>query len=218
MADLVISCLSQKGGVGKSTLARLIATAYAAHDQRVGIYDFNSAQETSVFWANLRKNNGIEPPVCAEVAQVANRMVTDRRFDVIVADGRPDSPDITLSIALNSSLVVIPTSFTVDDLIPQRRFAFELITKGVDQNRIMFVLNRVIDHEQLTQEAMDYLSDFRVARNALPYRASFVRAHTTGYSIGEAGKMMIGNFDRLSKLTEDLTTEIAAYAMEIENV
>ncbi|MTH61182.1 ParA family protein [Paracoccus litorisediminis] len=218
MADLIISCLSQKGGVGKSTLARLIATAYAAHEQRVCIYDFNGAQQTSVFWAEIRAKAGIEPLVAAELAQVSNRMATDRRYDVIVADGRPDSPDITLSTALNSDLVIIPTSFTVDDLVPQRKFAFELITRGIEQHRIMFVLNRVIDHKQLTQEALEYLSDFRVAKTSLPYRASYVRAHTTGYSIGEVGRMMLGNFDRMTQLTDDLTAEIATYAMETSNV
>lgn len=217
MAELVISCLSQKGGVGKSTLARLIATAYAAADQRVAIYDFNGAQETSRFWVGLRDAAGIKPQIHAEMATQANRMRSDNRFDVIVADGRPDSPDITLSIALNSDLVVIPASFTVDDLVPQRRFAFELMSRGIEQQRIMFVVNRVLDHTELTNDALEYLSDFRVARTALPYRVSFVRAHMSGYSVGEVDRAVLGSTDRLKSAAHDLATEIATYVMEIEN-
>jgi chromosome partitioning protein len=216
MANLIIACLSQKGGVGKSTLARLIATAYATHKQKTAIFDFNGTQETSTFWANRRQQAGIEPHVHAEVASQANRMRTDRRFDVIIADGRPDSPDITLSIARVADLVVIPTSVTVDDLVPQLRFARELVEKGVQKARIVWVINRVSDNSLLIQDAYDFIGDeFRVAETNLPYRDAFIRCHTAGYSIGEVRSAVLGNMGNLAKLGEDLTLEIAKLASDL---
>lgn len=215
MADIIIACLSQKGGVGKSTLARLIATAYAAHDQAVGIMDFNGAQETSTFWARQRQAAGIKPQVHAEVATQANRMRTDKRFDIIVADGRPDSPDVTLSIALTADLVIVPTSVTVDDLVPQLRFARELVAKGVKQNKILFVINRVTENKLLIQDSISFIGDeFKVAATTLPYRDAFIRCHTAGYSVGEVKDAVMGNMNNLSQLTNALATEIATLASE----
>jgi chromosome partitioning protein len=216
MADLIIACLSQKGGVGKSTLARLIATAYAAHDQRVGIMDFNGAQETSTFWSRQRQSAKITPEIHAEVVTQANRMRGDRRFDVIVADGRPDSPEVTLSIAREADLVVVPTSVTVDDLVPQLRFARELVAKGVPRERILFVINRVTENKLLVQDSLDFIGgEFRVAPTTLPYRDAFIRCHTAGYSVGEVKSAVMGNMTNLSATTNALAVEIAgAAAME----
>lgn len=217
MADLIIACLSQKGGVGKSTLARLIATAYAAHDTRVAIYDFNGAQETSTFWSRQRKSNGITPPVHAEEATQANRMRSDRRFELIVADGRPDSPEITLSIAREADFVVVPTSVTMDDLVPQLRFARELVQRGVPKERIMFVVNRVTENKLLINDAKEFIGDeFRIAGVTLPYRDAFIRCHTAGFSVGEVKSAVMGNMNNLSQITEELATEIATQAAGAE--
>ena len=216
MANLVIACLSQKGGVGKSTLARLIATAYASHDQKTAIFDFNGTQETSTFWAGRRLGAGIEPLVHAEVAVQANRMRTDRRFEVIVADGRPDSPEITLAIARQADVVVIPTSVTIDDLVPQIRFARELVEKGVEKKRIIWVINRVTDNQLLIQDAHTFIADeFKVAQTTLPYRDAFIRCHTAGFSVGEVREAVMGNMGKLAQTTEALATEIATFASEI---
>jgi chromosome partitioning protein len=214
MTDLVISCLSQKGGVGKSTIARLVATSYARHRQKTAIFDFNGAQETSLFWASLRNSAGIDPPIHVELATQANRMQADRRFNVIVADGRPDSPEITLSIAKASNLVVVPTGFTVDDLVPQRRFALELSELGIPRNRILFVINRVLDYDDLTQDAISYLEGFSVAKSVLPYRKSYIRCHMAGYSVGEVREAVQGNMTGLHDAANNLATEIAEHALE----
>lgn len=215
MAALVLSCLSQKGGVGKSTIARLLATAYAAHGQRTAIFDFNGAQETSRLWGEIRDRHGIEPRVHVELATQANRMRGDGRFDMIVADGRPDGAEVTLSIARASDLVVIPTGFTVDDLVPQRRFALELENQGVPRKRILFVINRVLDHRELTEDAMTFLGDFDVVSTALPYRTAYVRCHIAGYSVGEVKAAVMGNMDGLARAAARVAGDIARRAMEL---
>jgi chromosome partitioning protein len=217
MADLVIACLSQKGGVGKSTLSRMIATAYAEHNMRVGIMDFNGKQQTSIDWAETRERFNIEPPVRAELATQANRLRTNKQFDVIVADGKPDSPDITLSIALVANLIVIPTSVSIDDLRPQVKFARELVERGVKASRIIFVVNRHTDNQSLIQDAYDYIgADFKVAERHLPYRDVFIRCHNGGHSIGEVRKAVLGNVGALAETTAALALEIATTAQEME--
>ena len=60
---LVIGVVSQKGGVGKSTLARLIACNYAASEWMVKIADMDLAQGTCTSWNRRRLQNEIEPKV-----------------------------------------------------------------------------------------------------------------------------------------------------------
>jgi ABC-type transport system involved in cytochrome bd biosynthesis fused ATPase/permease subunit len=47
---LIIGVVSQKGGVGKSTIARLIARELAAQDWEVKIADLDISQATSYHW------------------------------------------------------------------------------------------------------------------------------------------------------------------------
>jgi Mrp family chromosome partitioning ATPase len=52
--ELIIGVVSQKGGVGKSTLARLIAREYAQAGWRVKIADLDIQQCTAFSWQARR--------------------------------------------------------------------------------------------------------------------------------------------------------------------
>ena len=71
---LIIGMVSQKGGVGKSTLARLVAREYAQAGWQVKIADLDISQGTSTDWKKRREQNGYQPEVAVEpfrtVAQV----------------------------------------------------------------------------------------------------------------------------------------------------
>jgi chromosome partitioning protein len=67
----IASFVGQKGGVGKSTLARVLAVAAARAQHKVLIGDFDLEQLTCVEWGALRMRNGIEPEIqeSEEIAQ-----------------------------------------------------------------------------------------------------------------------------------------------------
>ncbi|MBD4961076.1 AAA family ATPase, partial [Xanthomonas citri pv. citri] len=50
----VVAFISQKGGVGKSTLSRALAREAAAGGLRVKIADLDTQQGTSIDWHRLR--------------------------------------------------------------------------------------------------------------------------------------------------------------------
>ncbi len=60
---LQIGAVSQKGGVGKSSIARLIACEYAAAGWDVLIADLDIAQATSTNWKQRREQNSIQPVI-----------------------------------------------------------------------------------------------------------------------------------------------------------
>lgn len=186
MPDFVIACLSQKGGVGKSTLSRMIATAYAKSEWTVKIADFNTKQKTSVDWSAMRLEQGIGPEVPTEAfSSVKTALKQD--YQLMVCDGRPDSDTSSLEIAKAANVVVIPTGVTLDDLKPQVLFANELRTRGIPRQKIIFVLNKTADSTIAVQDAIEYIQSvgYNVTKTDLPWKTGYQIAQNSGRSVME---------------------------------
>lgn len=200
---LVIACLSQKGGVGKSTLARLIAKTYAAGDWKVKIADFNVKQKTSVDWAAIRMSQAVQPEIQAEAfTDVSKAIASD--VDLLVFDGKPDSDTQTIRLAQESTLTVIPTGMSTDDLVPQVRFAQELKLRGLDARKIFFVLNKTTDSIAGIMEARNFVktAGFGVANSFLPMKTGYINAHNSGRTLSET------EFPTLNERAERLAQEV----------
>ncbi len=59
MTVYIISFLSQKGGCGKSTLARLFAQQLTKDDLVVLLADMDIKQTTATKWGQRRQDNGL---------------------------------------------------------------------------------------------------------------------------------------------------------------
>jgi chromosome partitioning protein len=98
--SIVIGICSQKGGVGKSTLARLIAREYARAKWAVKIADLDISQGTSFNWQARRLQYGIEPVVAVErFGTVDQALKVAPHVDLLILDGPPHSTVGTLRIA-----------------------------------------------------------------------------------------------------------------------
>ena len=62
----IIGIVSQKGGVGKSTLSRLLAIEYARNGFSVKIADMDLSQGTVTEWNRTRMTRELEPTVRVE--------------------------------------------------------------------------------------------------------------------------------------------------------
>lgn len=206
MPDLIIACLSQKGGVGKSTIARLIARTYAVAGWSVKIADFNTTQLTSAKWGALRKANNILPVIATQPYNSPQSLKRETA-NLVVADGRPDSDQSSLDIARLCNLVIIPTGLALDDLEPQLLFGRELVAKGVRSDRILFVLNKTVDSLSAVAEARVYLSEFRVADQDISQRVSYQRAQNEGRALSEVGAQ-VGTLEERADLLAAEIVEI----------
>lgn len=212
-ATLVISCLSQKGGVGKSTLSRLIATNYATHNYRVKIADLNLKQKTSVDWSAARLDNGIEPEVPAEAfSRVKPALAQD--YDLIVFDGKPDSEEGTLDAAKASQAVILPTGPSVDDLKPQIQLGHEMVVRGVERKRILFVINKATESVANTEFARDEIrkAGFQVADNELRLMTGYQQAQNYGRALSET------RYAQLNEKADLLFEEIVAFVQNLLGV
>jgi len=185
---IIIGMVSQKGGVGKSTLARLIACEYAKAGWNVKIADLDVSQGTSFSWHARRLQHAVEPPVAVErFGTVEQALKIADHFDLLVLDGPPHSTAGTLKIAAAADLVVLPTGLALDDLEPSVLLAHELVKKSVPKSRITFALCRVGESEKEIAEARQYIEEaaYRVLKGELPEKIAYRRASDGGRTVTE---------------------------------
>lgn len=185
---VVIGIVSQKGGVGKSTIARLLAREYADAGWQAKIADLDIAQGTSFSWQARRLRNNIKPVVAVErFGAVEQALRVADHYDLMILDGPPHSTAGTLRIAQASDFLVLPSGLALDDLEPSVLLGHELIQKGIPANKLAFALCRIGDSEAELMEARDYVTQarFRVIQEALPERVAYRRASDQGRSATE---------------------------------
>ncbi len=125
----IIAFVSQKGGVGKSTLARALGREAAASGLTVKIADLDTQQATSVDWYRLRLDADIEPVVPVELFRTAEQaLAIANHYDLLVIDGPARTSKATLDLAKVANLVVQPTGASIDDLRPAVREFHGLVT------------------------------------------------------------------------------------------
>jgi chromosome partitioning protein len=183
----VVAFVSQKGGVGKSTLARALAREGAKAGLRVKLADLDTQQGTSVDWHRTRLAAGIEPVISAEAyATAAQALAVADRYDLLILDGPARTSAATLEIARSSSIVVQPTGAAADDLRPAVREFHALTKAGVPKPKLVFALNR-IGTEAEENDARQYIADagYESLPGSLPERAGYRMAQNTGYAITE---------------------------------
>ncbi len=188
---LVIGCASQKGGVAKSSLARLLAREYAERGRRVLLADLDVLQATSLEWARRRAETGQHPTFrvegCESVRQALKR-ARQADADCLVLDARGFADAQTLDVAQAADAVLIPSGLAVDDLLPAVRLAHELTRAGVPRGRIGMALCRAGDAEAELAEATRYIAEagYQCLAAAWPERAGYRRAHDSGRVATEA--------------------------------
>ena len=212
---LIIACLSQKGGVGKSTLSRLISVAYASADWRVKIADFNVKQKTSTDWAAIRMSAKVKPEIQAEAfTQVKAALRQRDQFDLMIMDGRPDSDVSTLELAREANMIIVPVGVSVDDLQPQVRFANELRSKGIDKRQIFFAINKSVESLVAVEDAREFIrsAGYTVFETDIPIKTGYQMAQNTGRAILETTFPTLN--DRATALAAEIVTALATLVNE----
>ena len=180
---IFVGVVSQKGGVGKSTIARSIAREYAANGWNVKISDLDISQGTSVDWKRRRDQEKLQPDIAVEASRtVALAIKNAEPYDMVIFDGPPHSTAGTLDIARHSDLVVLPTGLSQDDLKPSVLLAHALVDKGIPANKLAFALCRVGGRPNEILEARDYIqaAGYLPLAGELPEKTAFRRASDLG--------------------------------------
>lgn len=185
---MIISLISQKGGVGKSALARLLAVEVARAGWIVKIADLDPAQGTSTKWKVRRDQSNLHPEIAVEKYRTVDRAIKDaERFDLMILDGPAHAEQGGRVMAQNSDLVIMPTGYSLDDMEPQIEAAYELEDAGVASNKIVFCFCRARGSEAEDSAARAYLRKARVdvLEPVFPELASIRQGHAEGRAASE---------------------------------
>ena len=167
--------VSQKGGVGKSTLARVLAIGAIRRGRKTLLADFDLDQLTCVEWGALRMRAGIEPEIDARAFKSLKKLrKDDSAVDFIVADTRGLADDLSTEISEISDVVFLPTGVSQDDLRPTLNLARKLARRGAE-GRLVVVLSKVGRSETQFGRAVETIEDagFELLSEHWPQRDGF---------------------------------------------
>ena len=209
---IVVAFISQKGGVGKSTLARALAREAASSGLQVKVGDLDTDQATIIDWHKVRTQRGIEPVLSVELFRsIADAVKAAGRYDLLVIDGPAKASTSTTEISKKSQLIVQPTGPALDDLKPAIRVFHGLVKAGIPANRLVFALNHIgTDNE--ADAARTYLKEagYEALPGHLQERPAYRIAQNEGYAITETRFVSLkGRADTLVQALIDRVGEAA---------
>jgi chromosome partitioning protein len=201
---IIISFVSQKGGVGKSTLARALAREAHANELKVKLADLDTQQGTVVNWHRRRLDGGHEPIASVESFKTAAQALASADgYDILVLDGPARASRATLEIAHASNIVVQPTGASLDDLDPAVLLFHELIKAGIPRQKLAFALMRVgTDAER--DSCISYLeqANYSVMPGCIYEKPAYRQTQNNGLAITETP------YESLNKKADELIQAI----------
>ena len=179
----VIAIGGEKGGSGKSTVAQGLAIEAVRQGALTILADMDQSQQTSLRWAERRRNAGIEPAIDARLLRAVVGATPLRRLcDLLVVD-TPSRTDVTtLALAKASDLLVVTTDTNVFELEPTVMLMHALRASGLEATRSVIALNKVLDPKR-EEDARAYLA--LAGYQALPVSLPF---HRLTHDIGNEGR------------------------------
>jgi chromosome partitioning protein len=216
---VVVAFLSQKGGVGKSTLARVLADLATKSGVKVLVADLDRQQSTVMRWHQHRVTSKLEPPIdVVAFDSVDEAIERGETYDLVIIDAPGHASRETLDIARHSHLIVQPTGPGLDDLHPGVLLFHELFAEGIPVSRMNFALCRTSAKDEEVA-ARRYLAkaDYSVLPGSIPERSEYRAAQNSGYAITEtddaslnmrAEELMVAMLERLKNEIESLRRQV----------
>lgn len=208
---MIVSFLSQKGGVGKSTLSRGVAVEYVKSKWDVHVADMDTVQQSTVHWAERRDSVGVEPSIDAAMYRnPQSALKSINRCDLLIVDGTPFATTATKDIAKESGVIVIPTGVTMDDLEPSLILAQDLSIKAkIPKSKMFFVVMKVPpsgDREAMETKSSIKEWGFEVSETWMPMKTGYGKAMDMGYSMAETRFPTLN--EKAGKIISDIVRKI----------
>jgi chromosome partitioning protein len=195
----VVGFISQKGGVGKSTLARSLGVVAARAGHTVKIADLDRLQQTLVRWTQTRDAYGLSPTMSVEAyADAGEACAASAGADLLLLDTPAKVDDLMMDVARWASLLVLPTSPSLDDLYPSVLVYEALQNVGLPQDRLAFALCRVLS-EQESEKARTFLAaqGYTVLGGHLFEHLGYREALNTGRGVTETEDEKLNSWAQL---------------------
>ena len=152
----IIALIAQKGGVGKTTIAIHLATAFAAEGRATLILDLDP-QASATEWKDHRAAEfpavlSIQPSRLGKVMEEAKAIGTE----ILILDTAPHSESTSLEAARAADLVLVPCQPTIMDLRAMTK-TVELLS--LVKKPAYAILNSVPHQGTVADEAAQMITD-----------------------------------------------------------
>lgn len=208
---LIIAVVSQKGGVGKSTLVRALAKSAAENKMKVKVADLDTQQGTTMNWHRRRLDNGYDPVGSFEVFRSAEQALSacGNDVDLLIIDAPARASKGTRAIAESADLVVQPTGASLDDLEPAILVFHEMVKNRIPRDKLAFAICRVGTDAEY-QDCRDYLGQtgYTILDGCIPERPSYRQTQNLGLSVLETRYNTLN--DRADELMQSLVKRLEA--------
>jgi len=204
----IIAFISQKGGVGKSTLARALAVEASHKKLRVLLADCDPQQATSYHWLQVRKKSKFKVEIFPTVQQALREA---SKYDLTIIDGPARTSHATLEIAQKADLVIQPTGASRDDLVPAVKEFNALKKAGIPPKKLLFVPMRLSTptEAQLIQKYLKK-TDYNCSPFYVLEKTSYKQTQNEGKTIMEV------SYNNLAKQAKDLVKSLLPKAVDIK--
>jgi len=188
-AVMIVGVLSQKGGVGKTTIAINTAATLALRGQRVLLVDADP-QGSSLAWSSARDRDPLFPVVgMAKPSLHRDLPAMAKDYDVVVIDGAPRVNELGRSAILASDTILIPVQPSPYD-VWAAALTVQLIREAQQFRENLtaaFVINRRIVNTAIGRDVASILDQFGlpVLPGHLCQRVVYAESASQGLSVAE---------------------------------
>ena len=206
----VISILNQKGGVGKTTIAVHLATAFARKKRRVLLVDADP-QGSALDWAAARHGQPLFPVVGLPKNSIHKELpALAINYELVIIDGPPRVYDVAKSAVGASDLVLVPVQPSPYDVWAAKEI-IDLFDEAMvfTPNLIKaFVINRKIVNTAIGRDVAEALSEYPVPvlEATIGQRVAFAESATQGRTVYDIDPDMLASkeMDQLADEVERL--------------
>lgn len=184
MAPHVLLVASQKGGSGKTTLARSLAVTATRAGRRVLLLDLDP-QASLTSWWERREADDLELATPPRPGQIAEHLAGLKGYDLAVIDTPPSDHRWLTQIAASATLALVPVRPSPDDLRAVGATLDMLDRAGCSWAS---VLSQVPPRARIGGEAARVLAQHgRLAPPNVHLRVAHAEAAATGLTATELG-------------------------------
>jgi len=201
---MIISCVNQKGGVGKTTTAINLAASLKRRNFSLAFIDADP-QGSASHWHTIEDNNAFDILHYPRPIQRSDIDMLAQSYDYVVIDAPPALSDIAVSILEITDLAVIPLSPSALDLWSCKA-TLEMIEKIRPANpnlNIKLLINRKIPGTRVGREARQAMRGFNcnIFDTELCQRVAYIDSLTYGVSVMQyaPSSKAAGEIERLSE-------------------
>lgn len=217
---MIISSISYKGGVGKSTIARNLAVFFATKGYKVCIVDADESQVT-VKWSGVRMDKEIKPVIQVigmtdpkALMGTVKQLYND--YDIVVIDSPPSYHPISVKIMLISHLILMPIKPTGRDELETAKDLLERYSEAMElkdeKTLAYFVVNEFNPRPSFHKSFVAILSEIGQEYNA-PVMETYLHYRPAVYS--ECSAKGIGVIEHNNKVAKKEFSNLANTIIQI---